>query len=258
MNRKTQLMFGIGLGLLSVVFLQLYIRGLKRSLYEGYEMRDVLVARADIPRGAEVSERMIAVTGFPNKFIHPQALTPKDREIILGQKAALEIKRGQPLLWSDIGVEDSGASGLAGVIRENERAISIPVDEVTSMSGLVKPGDHVDILGTFLAQDSSGARSATITLLQNVVVLAVGTHYGSSGNSPRQFNTVTFSVSPTEAELLTLAQEKGKLNLALRNSQNLKTEENIPKMTMDDILRTNRIEQIQRDRNIRVIKGREK
>lgn len=257
MERRTQLAIGIGLGLLSVILLQLYIRGLKRSLYEGYEMRDVLVAAADVPRGAEVTERVVDVRGFPAKFIHPQALSPKDRDIILGQRAVLNIKKGQPLLWSDIGVEDTGAGGLAGVIRENDRAISIPVDEVTSLSGLVKPGDHVDILGTFLVQDSSGARSSTLTLLQNVVVLAVGVHYGSSGGSPRQFNTVTFSVSPTEAELLTLAQEKGKLNVVLRNSQNLKTEENLPRMTMEDILRTNRIEQLQKERNIRVIKGKE-
>jgi len=257
MERKTQLMFGIGLGLAAVVLLQLYIKGIKQELYEGYETREVLVARADILKGSEVKEEAIGIEGVPEKFVHPQTLMPNDRDIVLGQRAALNIKRGQPFLWSDIGVEESGASGLAGIIRENERAISVPVDEVTSVSGLVKPGDHVDILGTFLLQDSSGSRSTTLTLLQNVVVLAVGTHYGSGANSPREFNTVTFSVSPSEAELLTLAQEKGKLTLVLRNPQNLKTEENLPKTTMDDILRTNRIEQIQKERNIRVIKGKE-
>lgn len=257
MERRTQLYLAVGLGLLAVVLLQVYIGRMKRSLTEGYEMREVLVARTDVPKGAPVTEKAIAIQGVPGKFLHPQALTPRDRDIISGQRAALDIRKGQPLLWSDIGADDPGSGGLAGVIRENDRAISIPVDEVTSLSGLVKPGDHVDLLGTFLVQESSGSRSSTLTLLQNVVVLAVGTHYGGAGGSPRQFNTVTFSVSPAEAELLTLAQEKGKLTLILRNSQNLKTEENLPRMTMDDILRTNKIEQIQHERDIRVIKGRE-
>jgi pilus assembly protein CpaB len=87
--------------------------------------------------------------------------------------------------------------------------------------GCVKPNDHVDILGTFMKPEKK--EWVTITLLQNVTVLAVGSRLfskdrGSSETaSSRGDQTVTVLVTPEEAELLTFSVDKGKISLSLRN-----------------------------------------
>jgi pilus assembly protein CpaB len=260
MSRRTQLIIGASLGVAAIFFIYLYLGSIKRSVYEGMEMVKVLVAASNIPPDTSLEEKHLSTELMPRKYVHSSALFPRDLDLILGQRVGTDIKKGQVLLWSDLGVEQTGA-GFASIIRENDRAISLAVDEITSVSGLIKPNDSVDILGTFVTGESYGeAKTTTITILQNVTVLAVGREFGRSrapGAYSGGYGTVTVSVTPSEAELLTLAQEKGRITLLLRNSQNLKTEEDLPKVTMDDIIKPEKIREIQKERDIRIIKGRE-
>lgn len=261
MNRRLQLIIGASLGVAAIFFIYLYLGSIKRSVYQGMEMVEVLVAASSIPPETSLEERHLSTELMPRKYVHPSALYPQDLDLILGQGVRTGIEKGQTLLWSDLGVEQAGA-GFASIIRENDRAISIAVDEITSVSGLIRPNDSVDILGTFVTGETyGGAKTTTITILQNVTVLAVGRQFGrgrAPGGYSGGYSTVTVSVTPSEAELLTLAQEKGRITLLLRNSQNLKTEENLPKVTMDDIIKPEKIRKIQKERDIRIIKGRER
>ncbi len=261
MSRKTQLIIGASLGVLAFFFIYLYLGSIKRSVYEGMEMVEVLVAASNIPPDTSLEEKHLNTELMPRKYVHSSALFPRDLDLILGQRVGADIKKGQVLLWSDLGVEQAVA-GFASIIRENDRAISLAVDEITSVSGLIKPNDSIDILGTFVTGESYGeAKTTTITILQNVTVLAVGRQFGRGGAPGAYsggYSTVTVSVTPSEAEILTLAQEKGRITLLLRNSQNLKTEENLPKVTMDDIIKPEKIREIQKERDIRIIKGRER
>ena len=111
-----------------------------------------------------------------------------------------------------------------------------PVDAISGVSGLLRPGDRVDLLGTFpvtqedqLIPGSDGEKSVgyvTMTLLQNVTLLAVGkqlSDINSQSNGRGGYSTVTASLTIKEAELLTIAQTRGKLTLLLRNSDDVST-----------------------------------
>ena len=96
-------------------------------------------------------------------------------------------------------------------MQKGQRALTIPVDLSGSLAGMLRPGDHVDILGTFARAQQD---YATVTLLQNVLVLATGEMRGvgrerrgepSGATGPRTFNNITVSVDPEEAELLVFA-----------------------------------------------------
>src|SRR5207247_8049699 len=98
----------------------------------------------------------------------------------------------------------------------------IDVQEKTAVGLWVRPNDHVDVIGSF--RDTDGNQLKTVTLLQNVVVLATGRITANTTYVPdeeKKFQTVTLLVLPEEAEILTLAQETGTLTLLLRNPDDL-------------------------------------
>lgn len=134
---------------------------------------------------------------------------------------------------------------LEQVVKEGWRAMLVPVDQVSSKGGLLQPNDHVDILGTFLKPEKKGW--VTITLLQNVTVLAVGAPlFGKDRGSSE---TVTLLVTPEEAELLTFSVDKGKIALSLRNENDITTELALPPKDFSDVFGEKKRNQVQTKRN---------
>src|SRR6266852_5204850 len=58
------------------------------------------------------------------------------------------------------------------MINPKGRAVTIDVQEKTAVGLWVRPNDHVDVIGNF--RDPENQQLKTVTLLQNVVVLATG------------------------------------------------------------------------------------
>jgi len=260
MSRRTQLLIGVGLGVLAVVFMNFYLRSLRKSLYQGMEFGDILTASQDLAAGTQLTDAQITAVPYPKRYTHPHALSPRDKSLILGQRIQIDVVRGQPILLSDVGGEIKPGGEFAATIRKNERAVTLVVDEATSLSGLIRPNDHVDILATLMDSSGEGARTTTITLLQNVTVIAVGTAFGRSGAATPNlaYSTVTVSVSPEEAEILVFVQERGKISITLRNPQNLVSETSLPKITLDDIIQKEVLQRIQSKRDIEIIRGSSK
>ncbi len=135
-------------------------------------------------------------------------------------------------------------SGLSQVIEKGKRAISLSIAGAPAVAGLVQPSDNVDILGTFTFPSPTNPRqveSVTLTLMQNVSVIATGSRIAgqSSGGRDRQaggYSTVTFAVTPREAELLVFAQQtRGQLYLSLRYPEDRTYEEELPSVNFDYI-----------------------
>jgi len=113
---------------------------------------------------------------------------------------------------------EAGA-GLPPVIPEGMRAISVRVNEVVGVAGFVVPGTLVDVLVT--AKASGGQDEVmTRTVVSKVTVLTAGTKYDqdkSKAGEPIPTSVVTLAVLPEDGERITLAQNEGKITLALRN-----------------------------------------
>ena len=114
----------------------------------------------------------------------------------------------------------------------------------SGVSGMVRPNDCVDVLGSFALPAQNAVEDAelemvTLTVLQNVTVLAVGSDTqrtlgdtrGASG-----YSSVTLQVTPREAEILVFAQQmKGKLFLTLRNKSDVYFENDLPRVDFTQI-----------------------
>jgi len=112
-----------------------------------------------------------------------------------------------------------------------KRALTIMIDSLSAVGGLINPGDFVDVLGALnvpksLDDEETDTNTITTVLFQNIQVLAINANFKPLASSltyqtqqqSRSLN-VTLAVTPEEAGLLTFAQSNGKLQLALRPPQ---------------------------------------
>ena len=254
MNRKIVLLFSAILALLAVVLMNLYQQNLKKELGVAGERVKILAAKEDIPAFSIIERSQLTILEYPKNYLPPR-YTPKSLiDDIIGQTSAFNVQKGDPILTTDLAstMEDAG---LSTVITPGMRALALPVDKVNSFGGLLKPKDHVDILGTF--QKPGEGDVETVTLLQNVAVLAVGGRLGSGSGAQSvggrggqtRVRTVTVLVTPEEAELLVFAQDRGALSLTMRNEEDVNTEMELDGKNFADIFRPETRRRIQRVRD---------
>ena len=122
----------------------------------------------------------------------------------------------------------------------------------------MRPNDHVDVVGSF--RDPQTQQLKSVTLLQNVVVLATGRINASTtapADEDRRYTSVTLLVLPEEAEILTLAQETGTLTLLLRNPDDLDSQDKRAVVDQRQLLTGERAGELQqkRYRTIQIIRG---
>lgn len=256
MNKKALVALGLSilLGIISVFLVNQYIKNKEKTIYAGMELVTVIAAVKEIPAGATISKDMFSPRKVPEKFVHGNAIAPKDFNLLVGQTLNFPLKRRDTLLWSDLGKQAvKGRWELADRVTKGERALSIAVDNISGVSGFLRPNDRIDLLGTFRSQEDG--TEATITLLQNMTIMATGTSMSGMGVPPGNYGTLTLLVTLEEAELLIFAQRQGQLIATLRNPEDLETFEDIPKVTFSNIMKTDFRDKIQKKRNaIEVIK----
>jgi pilus assembly protein CpaB len=240
-DKKRRILLAGVMGLAAVLFLFFYIKGKEKEIFGG-SYAEVFVASRDIARETIITEECLLVKKFPIAFVHPNAIFSQNKDIILGQPARYNFKKGQPLLWSDIG---KGEGGLSSMLNSGERALTLSVDEISGIAGALKPNDRVDILGIF----EIGGKSITKILMQNVTILMVGSNLSRGENKEDAetnlakslfqgpYSSITVAVMPEEAEILAFAQDKGKLVLTLRGQTDLSVNEDFPSISMDSILK---------------------
>lgn len=120
------------------------------------------------------------------------------------------------------------AQSLAIRTPPGKRAITVDVTTLAAVGGLLNPGDFVDVLVHLaLPTDPSATPEAqkttqtTVTLFQNIQILAIGANVDNPADFEGQQKTttlaITFAVDPQQAELMTFAESYGKLQLVLRS-----------------------------------------
>ncbi len=248
MKRQLVLVISLVCGLIAALLTRTYltvkeneIRAEKELLKKKYGTIEVLAFARDVPSGAVLSAADLGKKTVPAIGMRGQALTKDDLNIVIGRKTVIGHKELDVLFWSDIEGGNPHDKGLSADVKRQMRAMSINVNGAASVSGMVKPNDHVDVIGTFNFPDDEGkikrGDPVTCTILQNVLVLATGRdtaktqsrEFGAAGGSG--YSTVTLEVTPREAEMLAFAEQiKGRLVLTLRNRNDTSSEKELPQV----------------------------
>lgn len=236
MRAKTilSLLFLISLGVAAIVFLRALPHRAGAAARAGVPagaQAQILVAKVPLAIGTLLRDRDLAwrpLAGQPtaDEIVRPvlalrQAkpeLDAQARALADGAALAVALPAGAPIRHSII-VKPGDRDFLRLVLSPGERAIAIPVATGGASTGLLSPGDRVDVILTQVFHGNSAplARSSVSeTILQDLRVLAINTpdaklagHFGP---------IVTLEVTPAEAEAIDVATELGKLSLTLRPS----------------------------------------
>ena len=165
----------------------------------------------------------------PLDSVPPTAIhdTADDRKRLLGSLVRKNLDTGSPITSENVLLRgDRGF--LASVLEPGTRAISIKVDAEFGVSGLIKPGDYVDVVLTQVAANADVARRAlSETLLQNVRIIAIDQEIvqgGGANNSTaaKVAQTVSLQLAPEQVKKIAVAKNLGSLSLAMRSAVELR------------------------------------
>ncbi len=172
-----------------------------------------IVAARDLTRGALLTLDDLATHSFPKDWITSDAIGADEAEILIGKQLNVELKAGQ--LLHQANVSEKSIAALASRLDAGQRAITIPVDQINSLSGLLSPSDVIDLYVSFEHQ----GKRVTSPLLTGVEVLATGSDLSAcepgSGSRQSAYATVTLVMSPDEAVKLVAARQSGTLTAVL-------------------------------------------
>jgi len=176
----------------------------------------VLVASQYIPAGSLLKADMVEKRSVPESFVSPGTI--RDVRDVEGLMSLTAISAGEPILSNKFG---EGEETLALTLNPGYRAYNLEVSETAGVGGLLRPGNHVDLL----TKVEANKRETTAFVFQDLQVLAVGQKLGGSsrskkdqGTSPADsgtYSNVTLAVTPEQAETLMYLDGKA-MKLVLR------------------------------------------
>ena len=189
-------------------------------------------AARPLPRGTLARDEDFTVRTVPASDGVPAGAIPDTPDAKIGLRGALVrnfIDTGSPVTAKDI-LRPRERGFLASVLAPDSRAISIKVDAASGVSGLISPGDYVDVV---LTQESTtggekkgpNQQHGTLseTVVQNVRIVAIDQEIvqgGSTSNATagKVAQTVSLQLAPEQVKKVTVAEELGKLSLAVRSA----------------------------------------
>ncbi len=250
LRRKFPLIIAVVCGIAAIILLNLYLRRREVEIWDRMKQEEqraiaakpkvtmgvVLVAKKEIPAQTPITAEDLAFKQVPVEYIQPGAVTSLEQ--VMGQIASGPIGAEEQILSTKLLPPGNIGKTLSEITPEGKRAVTVAVDNLSSIAGLLKPGDYVDILALIAlpkkaapqAKEESDPR--LVSLFQGVQVLAMGNELAASRYKAKEnaaaAQTVTFALTPQEAALLSFVQEHGKIKLALRSSQDTKVESVAP------------------------------
>ncbi len=252
-SNKALIFLGLFLGLVSAALVVVYLSRAGEGgggEVSGGVVTPVVVASQDIPVGSRITEGMLTLKPITSDAVLADAY--RDTGDVIDKVTKVPLVTGEQVIPAKVtatgaAIADVENPPLAYVVPEGKRAVSIQVSSVISASGLIRPGDYVDVILTVKVEGEGsggqeGAASTSTkdqiarTVLQNAQVLSIdqevtrivvgegegdGLSVPDGSDADPDATTVTLAVSPVHGEVLTVAEAcgdnfSGRLALSLR------------------------------------------
>ncbi len=258
MNRRAQLvaLFVLAVGM---VLSALYQQRFAAAASGGEKIKVLMVVKL-IERDKVVTDEMLGTREVPQAYVEDRAIKEVERGKLLGLRTLHALQANETLMWTDVDTMDQEKVDLSSLVAPGNRAVCVRTARQDTSNVLIRPGDYVDIIGVLAQpgttpQEALTARSgvdgpvAAVVLLQRVLVLASGLDTSrDSVTLARPGSTVnsllTLSLTIPEAQLISLATEKGRITVALRNIEDQRTAERIPDLSSNSLLNSKEREDI--------------
>lgn len=217
MRRKTIILLVIALGCGSVAAIGIseVLKVQDTEVAPEMETVDIYVADTTVAIGVVLTPQMVKLEPWPKDRIPEGAVT--DWEGIQDRRPKAQLFKGEAILEAKL-IDPNDPNTPTERIPKGFRVLPIKVTSDTT-SGLVQPGDEVDVL-VVLRQCGSVRETMAKTILKKARVFAINEHFyrrDDAEGGVLQARTVSLQVTPRQVEVLTLAQKLGDLGLAFRS-----------------------------------------
>lgn len=186
---------------------------------------DVLVVSTNVDRGARLSAGDLRWQSWPNTALGEGFVTRQQKPdaiaALTGSLVRASMTNGEPVTPGKI-IDVKSGGFMSALISPGKRAVAVIVSPETGAGGFILPNDRVDIIQTRHIQEQGplgtpqDAVRGTI-LLRDIRVLAVDQRFkDDSGDQVAIGKTATLELTPSQAELVSVAQAEGGLVLSLR------------------------------------------
>lgn len=185
----------------------------------GYFVTTRPLSKGTLARDEDFTVRQAAPDRVPAAAILE---TPDAKAGLPGSLVRKFVEAGSAITLQDI-LRPRDRGFLASVLAPDSRAISIKVDEETGVSGLIRPGDNVDVVLTQVFEKADPVRRAVSeTVLSNVRVIAIDQEIAQGGRpisntvAGKTAQTVSLELKPEQVKKVAVAKQLGTLSLVVR------------------------------------------
>lgn len=235
---KKLLIIAVVCGVLAAVLGWLYLKAKESQYRAAYRpvnqvMVSVIVPKIDIDKVQPLTRDNVAVMDVPREYLPSNAVMASDWTSLENRVSTRALQKGAPITWDAI--EEDGVSRFSENVALGKRIKTVKVNKINSFDGMLRPGDRIDLLGTFDATDigmqeqPNYSSEVIITVLEDVEVQAAGredakgrkyeTYYDRS--TPDGFNmnfsTLSLMLTPAQVARVELAEKAGELVAVLRH-----------------------------------------
>lgn len=209
------------LGALAALSAMHYVRQAAESARSKEKPHTVQVAVPvrSLNKGDILTADDLAARAVPTDFVPTDAITPDNYQSYVGGVVTMPLAQGVPVPARAV---ESLANHFSDVIKPGDVAVTMQVDDVNSISGMIVPGDRIDILLTIAGTKDN---PQTRPLLGNVLVLATGQQTrgvqeqaGAQSGASHAYSDITLEMAPTDAQRLAVAGKVGSLSVWLRHA----------------------------------------
>ncbi len=218
MGTRLALVLAVVLGIVSAVAVRAWIQQQEAQTEAKYVPVAVAVAGRDLRAGEVVRQADMKVDMLEKAFVVAGMLTRDEAPLYDNRVLNRDIRRGEPFFKAFLDAPAQKRQTTASVVKEGMRAVTLRVDQISGVGGLVGPGDYVDVVATFDQRDGQARTIKTIFLLQAARVVAVDnrTLEVTTQRGAGTYRSVTLELSPSDAMRAINAQSQGEIHLLLR------------------------------------------
>lgn len=209
---------------------------------------EVVVASTAVGPGESITLDNMAIADIPQKYLPQDAIAPQEFELYAEKTILVPLDPGRPLLKSYISGL-SHQSSFSSQLKQGWRAMTLPVDELNAVAGMLEAGDFIDLVISGQQEGGSSEQQGYVLrrLMEKVQVLATGNmtridakYAKANGVYPEEpfFGTITISVPAYLVTEILMAREKETLSILLRhpNDESLASYPGGSRGLMSDVL----------------------
>src|ERR687897_632076 len=200
----------VGLAALAAILTSVYVVNYKRHVQQGEDKVAVLVAAKDIPAGTSgadiIEQNLLKEQTVPHKAIVAGAISSPDQ--LARYVATQDVYEGEQV--STRRFAPPGEQGIRSQMKGTQRAYQLPGDGDQLLAGTVKPGDHVDVVGTWEVGGDDGIIVSRV-VLRNLLVLRApeGTSSSKATTPGSGAESIQLRVTDAQSQKLLWIQKNG-------------------------------------------------